>query len=328
MTPADPPAAALVLAVAVPADPGPPVPTRAAAVLARVMFALAALDLLLMAGLVHRARETHVSQLELEVLSVGLGALWPVFLVEAAVGLVRRAPARPLRPGVLRALLVGLFPPFRMGSADPRTGLIWLPFLGWNPPGKELYARIDRGFGGPMVVVALLILPVLGFEYFRAEQVAADPWLALALHVGAAVIWVAFALEFILESSAHPRPGRFLKERWLDLAIVVLPALEVILTRVVDAAPLARLLRLGRAVSPENVTALNRAYRLRGVVMKGWQAFVLIGGVNRLLGNVDAKRLAAVEAEIADLEERLADLRKEQAELRAKLEPAAGERGP
>ena len=334
MTPAEfpPPAAATVAVVpvavpiAVAAEPGPPrvEPSRAETLLARVMFALAAVDLLLMAGLVHRAREPQVTAWELQVLSVGLGALWPVFAAEAVVGLFRRAPDRPVRPAVLRALLVVFFPPFRMASADPRTGLVWLPRLGWQRPGKELYQRIDRAFGGPMILVALLILPVLGLEYFRAEQVKNDPDLALALHVGTAVIWVAFATEFVLESSVHPKPARFLKERWLDLAIVILPALEVILTRVVDAAPLARLLRLGRALSPEQLGAVNKAYRLRGVVMKGWQAFLLVGGVNRVLGNADAVRLRAVEAEIAELEERLADLRKEAEGLRAKAAPAGG----
>lgn len=326
MSPPDPPAAAAPVVVAPPGPP--PTPTRAETHLARAMFALAALDLLLLAGLVHRAREPEVTPLELEVLSIGLGALWPVFAAEAAVGLARRGPGRPLRPAALRALLVLFFPPFRMASADPRTGLVWLPRLGWQPPGKELYGRIDRGFGGPMILVALLILPVLGVEYFQAERVKNDPRLALALHIGTAVIWVAFATEFVLESSVHPRPLRFLKERWLDLAIVLLPALEVILTRVVDAAPLARLLRLGRALSPEQLTALNKAYRLRGVVTKGWQAFLLIGGVNRFLGNADAVRLRAVEAEIAELEERLADLRKEAEGLRARAEPAGGESPP
>ncbi|MBX9628716.1 MAG: hypothetical protein K2X82_33290 [Gemmataceae bacterium] len=317
MPPTD--SAAAVLPVAVVAEPGPPPdPTRAETLLARVMFALAALDLLLTAGLVHRAREPGVTALELEVLSIGLGALWPVFAAEAAVGLVRRGPGRPLRPGVLRAVLVLLFPPFRMGSVDPRTGLVWLPRLGWERPGKDLYNRIDRAFGGPMILVALLILPVLGIEYLQAERVKNDPDLALALHIGAAVIWVAFATEFVLESSVHPKPLTFLKQRWLDLAIVVLPALEVILTRVVDAAPLARLLRLGRALSPEQLTAVNRAYRLRGLMMKGWQAFLLVGGVNRFLGNAGAARLRAVEAEIAELEDRLAELRKEAEGLRAK----------
>jgi voltage-gated potassium channel len=292
------------------------------------MFVLAAAHLLLVAGLIHRAQQLQVTALEIAVLYAGLAVLWPVFVGEAIVGVLRRDRTKPLRPVVLRAVLVSLMPPFRMGLTDPRVGKIWLPRLGWQPPGKDLYKRIDRAFSGPMILFALLILPVLGLEYFRAEQVRNTPWLALTLHIGIAVIWVAFATEFVLESSAAPDPLTHVKERWLDLAIVVLPMLEFVLVKWVDAAPLARLLRLGRALSPEQLTALQQVYRLRGVLTKAWQAFLILGGMGRLLGNVDQKRLRAVEGQIATLEEELAALRKEADELRAKIAEKAGAEAP
>ena len=170
-----------------------------------------------------------------------------------------------------------------------------------------------------IIAVCLLILPVLGLEYFRAEQVRHTPELALALHIGVAIIWIAFATEFVFRSSASPQPLRYAKERWLDLAIVVLPMLEFLLTRWVDAAPLARLLRLGRALSPEQLGGMQRVYRLRGLVTKAWQAFLVLGGMGRLLGNMDQKRLKDVEYRIETLEEELAELRKEAEELRSKV---------
>jgi hypothetical protein len=283
------------------------------------MFALAAVYLLLVAGLIHRAQETLVTALELRILYGGLGLLWPVFAVEALVGVLRRDRSRSLRGAVLRALVVVALPPCRMGLTDPRTGMIWLPRIGWQPRGKDLYKRLDRAFSGPMILFAFLILPVLGLEYLRAEQVKSIPELALALHIGISVIWVAFATEFILDTSAAPKPLTHMKERWLDLAIVVLPMLEFVLTKWVDAAPLARLLRLGRAISPEQIARMQQLYRLRGLMTKAWQAFLVLGGVGRLLGDVDRKRLRVVETEIADLEERLAELRTEAAELQAKI---------
>lgn len=294
-------------------------PGRGETWLARAMFALAGLHLLLVAGLIHRAQQPEVTEAELTVMSVGLAGLWPVFVGEAIVGVVRRDRARPLRGVVLRAVLVALAPPFRMGLVDPRTGMIWLPRLGWRPPGKELAGRLDRAFGGPMLVFAFLILPVLGLEYFRAEQVRNSPGLALALHVGVAVIWVAFAVEFVLGASAAPRLAAYLKAKWLDAAIVVLPMLEFALTRWVDAAPLARLLRLGRALSPEQLGGLHRAYRLRGLATKAWYSFLLLGGLGRLIGDIDRKRLAEVEGRIAAMEDELVGLRKEAEELRAKI---------
>lgn len=306
--------------IAVTTVPAPlPEPTPRATWLARVMFWLAAADLLLIAGLIHRAQQPQVTQIELNIMLVGLAVLWPVFLSEQMFGIVRRNRPRPLRPVVLRAVLVMFFPPFRMGTPDPRTGLTWLPRLGWQVPDKNLYTRIDRAFSGPMIVFALLILPVLGLEFFRAEQVRSDPNLALALHLSVAVIWVAFATEFILESSTAPKPIQHIREKWLDAAIVILPMLEFVLTKVVDAAPLARLLRLGRALSPEQITAMQRVYRLRGLLTKGWQSFLVLGGMNRLLGHAEERRLRVVEREIVDLEERLAELRSEAEELKEKI---------
>lgn len=287
--------------------------------LARGMFALAALDLLLIAGLIHRAQEVEVTKFELRVMTIGLLALWPVFIVEAILGVYCRDRSRPRRPVVLRAVLVSLMPPFRMGLIEPRTGMIWLPRLGWQPRGKELAAKLERAFGGPMLLFAFLILPVLGLEYFRAEQVRSSAGLALALHIGVAVIWVAFAVEFILGASAAPNLLRFLKAKWLDVAIVVLPMLEFVLTHWVDAAPIARLLRLGRAISPEQIAGIQRMYRLRGLAMKAWHAFLLLGGIGRLMGDVDRKRLKELETRIEALEEELLELHKEAEELRAKI---------
>ena len=44
-----------------------------------------------------------------------------------------------------------------------------------------------------------------------------------------AVIWVAFAFEFVVKVSAVRRPFVYSKDRWLDLAIVLLPMAEFVL---------------------------------------------------------------------------------------------------
>ena len=296
-------------------------PTRFDTVRAGFLFLLGFAFLLLVAGLIHRGQEKQVTQRELNVIYAGLLALWPVFVVEAAWGVVRRDRTKRVRPVLLRAMLACVMPPWRMGQACPRTGLVWLPRVGWAAPGNALFKRVDKAFSGPMLLFAFLILPVLGFEYLRAERVKNDPLLALALHIGIGVIWVAFATEFILEGSIHPKPLRFVKERWLDAAIVILPMLEFILTKWVDAAPLARLLRLGRALSPEQIGRMQQLYRLRGLMTKAWQAFLLLGGMGRLVGNRAEKRLKMIDEQIAVLEEQIAELRKEAGEVRATLPP-------
>jgi len=173
-----------------------------------------------------------------------------------------------------------------------------------------------------MLVFAVLILPVLALEFVRADDVRASPALALTVHAGVAVIWVAFATEFAVKVSASRRPFVYSKERWLDLAIVLLPVLEFALSTLADAAPVARLLRLTRAVAPEQLARMGQLYRLRGLLMKAWRAVLVLRLVAKLTGNTPAKQLRTLEAQIAEAEAALADLRGQADELRRQCRAA------
>ena len=290
--------------------------------LAPVMFGVSFAYLLVVAGLLHRADEPEVLDIELAIMAEALGGLWPVFAIEAVLSYVRRSPAVSRRRALLRVVLVLAIPPARLAWIHPVTNRIWLPGLGWRPPGKPLLRLLEKVFGGPMLVFAFLILPVLGVEYFKSDWIRSDPLLALALHVSISVIWVAFAVEFLVKIAAAPNSLLYLKERWLDLAIVALPTLEFLLTHWVDAAPFARLFRLGRALSPQQIGSMSKAYRLRGLLMKGWYAFLVFEGVARITGNSPEKRLKRVEGQIAELEEVLAELRGQALELKKRMIPS------
>ncbi|HVK17894.1 MAG TPA: hypothetical protein VM533_13175 [Fimbriiglobus sp.] len=287
--------------------------------LSAVMFALAFAYLLVLAGLIHRAPQPTVSPLELELMYGALLVLWPAFVIEAGVAVIRRVPTVSLRTAVLRGLLVVLIPSMRLGWVHPTTDQVWLPWLGWRKPGKALLKRLDRAFGGPMLLFAFLILPVLVMEYVNLVKTDTSPAFSLALDLSIALIWVAFALEFVIKVQAAPSALGYMKDRWLDLAIVGLPTLEYVLTRWVDAAPLLRLLRLGRAVGPQQLGTMGKAYRLRGLMTKGWHAFLLLEGMARLTGNSPEKRLRKIDEQIAELEEQMADLRVEADDLRKKI---------
>ena len=77
--------------------------------------------------------------------------------------------------------------------------------------------------------------------------------------------------------------------------------------------PLARLLRLTRAIGPQQLGKMSRMYRLRGLLIKGWQAMMLFGVVARLTGSTPEKRLRKVQLQIEAIEEQLADLREQEA---------------
>ena len=288
--------------------------------LAPAGFVGAGLFLLAAAGFIHRADTTAATPLELDLLTAAVFALWPLLAAEAVLGGLARSPAVPRHTARWRVLLVCVCPPARLGWVHPATGLIWLPGLGWQPPGKPLLKALEKGFGGPMLVAAFLILPVLAAEQYKPDVLQRSPGLTLLLHVGAGLIWAAFAAELVVKASAAPRTGRYFQVRWLDVVIVVLPVLEFALTHWVNVAPVARLLRVGRGLSApqKQVGALNKAYRLRGLMMKAWQAFLLLEGVSRLTGHTPAKRLRKLEERIEAAEEALAELKAEAAALRAR----------
>src|SRR5205823_2014127 len=89
--------------------------------------------------------------------------LWVVCAAEAIVGVLRRDRTKPLRPVLLRAAIVCLLPPVRIGQ-PARSGLVWLPWLGWNELGEKLGKRVEIAFAGPILVFAVLILLLLALE--------------------------------------------------------------------------------------------------------------------------------------------------------------------
>lgn len=280
--------------------------------LAPVMFGLAFAHLLALAGLIHRADERyHVTGFEKAIIYDTLIGLWPLFVIEAWVGFALRDRSRRAWPAAARAVAVCLFPPARLGLIHPVTGLIWLPRLGWERPGKALLARLDRGFGLPLLLFALLIVPILAIEYVWADTLKGQPTFALVLHACMALIWVAFAAEFILKMEASGKPFEYAQKKWLDAAIVLLPTLEFVLTAWADAAPVARLLRTTRAIAPDKLARMGQMYRLRGLLMKMWHAMLALELLARLIGDNPKKRLARLEAQIAAAEEELAALRAE-----------------
>lgn len=275
---------------------------------------------MLIAGILHRVPSPLVTPVEVKVMTYGLLALWPIIAIETWVAfLIRDREVRPFLSGFLRAVWITLIPPLRMGMPCPFTARLWLPFLGWNDRGKRLEDRLERAFHVPMLIFALLVLPVLGFEFFRSEEVKSDPDLALALHISVAVIWIAFATEFVVKVASVRHPFIYSRDRWLDLAIVVLPMLEFALTSFAEAAPLARLLRISRAVAPEQLARMGQMYRLRGLMMKGWRAVLVLRVVAKVTGHSPEKQLRALEAQIAEVEEVLAEMRAQAEALRKRM---------
>jgi ribosomal protein L29 len=287
------------------------------------MFLVAFLQLLVIAGWIHRTDpEKGIPELEFWLMSIVSALLWPAFIVEGVVAFLRRSPNVSRGKALARILSVWIFPPLRLGWIHPTTNLIWLPRLGRQAAGKALSERLNKAFSTPMLVFAFLILPVLALEMYKPEWTTHVPYFQFMLDAAVSTIWVAFAVEFIIRASAAPNTLRYCKERWIDLAIVALPTLEFILNNWVNSAPLARLFRMGRVVSPEQFRAMTKIYRLRGLMMKGWQSFLLLEGISRLIGNTPEKQLRKLEDQIESLQEELRDLEEQANQLRQQLAAA------
>jgi hypothetical protein len=278
----------------------------------RPMVALAFVFLAVTAGVTHRLHG-HISFLEEEVILLSLGLLWPLFVLEAGVHFALAETDQSFGRRLGYFVLLALLPPVRVGSrcyADHDQ--IWLPFLGPRRVDKELRKQLDRFFSAPMIVIALMVLPLLALEYVWAEAVQEHFSLKLLLDVGSSIIWTAFAVEFIVMVSVAEKKWTYCLRNWTDLAVVVLPLVEFM--------PFFRLLRLGRLFQLQQFGKMGRVYRLRGLSMKAWRAFLVLEVVQRLTGQRIETRLKRLRELLAAKEEEIADLRNEIAGLEKQLE--------
>jgi voltage-gated potassium channel len=280
--------------------------------LAGPMFFLSLLFLVVLAGLIHRWPHLQPGELEAYLIEGCLGALWLLFFVEAIIRFsLRDRSRRPWRP-LLGAVMCVLVPPVRMGlQSQVRPNHIWLLGLGWQEITSRLRRTLERFFSVPMVVFALMVVPLLVIEYFEAEKIHASPALALGLDISTSLIWLAFAIELIVMVAVSDRPVRYCFFHWIDVVIVLLPAIEML--------PLLRLLRLGRILRLEQLLRWGRLSRLQGLLARGWRAFLLLQIVQRLTGHSLERRLKQLQDLLQAKEEEVADLRREIQELQERI---------
>jgi len=280
--------------------------------LAGPLFFLAVLFLVVLAGLIHRYPRLDTTDPEMVLIHGGLLSLWLVFLLEAVLRFRLRDRRRPAGIALLTATACVLLPPLRMGCrSQVRRHHIWLPGLGWQEINNHLRRTLERVFSVPMIFFALMVLPLLALEYYETDKIRAEPVLALWLDIGTSVIWLAFAVELILMLAVSERPWRYCFVHWLDVVIVLLPAVEML--------PLFRLLRLGRALRLEQLLRWGRLHRLQALLARGWRAFLLLQIVQRLTGRSLERSLKQLQDLLHAKEEELADLRGEIKELEERI---------
>lgn len=272
--------------------------------LARIMFGLSVVFLVHLSALLHRDRFLDITLPELQLQVRVQCALWLVFFVEGVWRLLHRDRSGSLWRDLLSFVRVLLFPPLRVGARSVAGDwAIWLPWLGWQPVDRELRRRLERFFSVPMILIALLVLPLLAIQYYLLQGEDGAQWgLTLFLIIGNTVVWFAFAAEFTLMMSVAKNRLQYCFQHWIDLAIIVLPLLQM-----VPYLPLLRLIRL------------SQLYRLQGLTFKLWRAVLLLEVIQRMTGQSLEKRLKRLNDLMAAKEEELEDLRREIEELRKRI---------
>lgn len=124
-------------------------------------------------------------------------------------------------------------------------------------------AGLEEWLETPMLILGFVWLGLLVLELTRG--------LSPLLTTVTTVIWIIFILEFLLRFALAPEKGRYLKQNWLGLISLLLPALRVLRVarafRVLRFARATRGIRLVRVVGSVNrgMRALGRSMGRRGL---------------------------------------------------------------
>ncbi|MEO1995686.1 MAG: hypothetical protein ABGZ17_10470 [Planctomycetaceae bacterium] len=268
-----------------------------------LMSVISILFLVVLGGLLHLTewdQSGGTMRLDLALLLAGL---YPLFLVECFVFWLARCPHWK------QHLWFCLLPPLRLGGRDHSSGTsIWLPGFGWSVINDDLRDRLQKALSLPLIVFALLVLPLLIFDYFWAAQIRDNPFLQLVSHLAMTTIWLAFTIEFIVMISVVERKTGYCRDHWIDMAIILMPLIAFL-----RMARLTRLLRLNQ------LSKSARIYRMRGLLLRSYRALLLLDGIQRLLRRSPDKRLRKLQVVLQAKQAEIDELRAEISLLEAEV---------
>lgn len=202
------------------------------------------------------------------------GCLWFFFFIDALLIMVLAymGKVKIAQSSLVRTLICLIFPPIAIGQrnlVEPQK--IWLPFYNWSKGNEGLYNHLKKQFSIPMIIIALLIIPVLLIEWQFYEEVESFLNMDLSLLLGLiqGFIWFAFAFEFLLLIAITDNKFSYIKKNWIDLLIILLPFVSFV-----------RSLRL---VKVAKITQLSRGYKLRALLMKAREGFIFASFFSRIM---------------------------------------------
>ncbi|QDT38087.1 hypothetical protein [Stratiformator vulcanicus] len=216
---------------------------------------------------------------------------------------------------------VFLLPPLLLTTGvRGRSGEIYVPTVGFRAIDDKLRRAIEHAFQWPMIAVALSILPITALEYAIELKPSAtanvlggwvrSPSMVYVFAVATAMIWFAFAFEFLVMLSVAKSRLGYCRKHWLDLLIILLPLIAFL-----------RALRLGRLLRLQHVARSARIYRVKGLVSRVQRALIVLDVINRIryrkpevrllhlrsIAEQKREELTELELEISELEKRVSE---------------------
>lgn len=224
-----------------------------------------------------------------------LAVLYPLYPLELLAHWL--SGARGLRQNILFCVL----PLARLGARDHVDQThTWLPVLGWQLVTRTLAQRLMNYFGVPMIVIALLVVPVIIFELFFDALLQRRPGLKLVVEATSAFIWACFVAEFVLVVAAVEKRWRYCRQHWINLAVIVLPAIAFL-----------RVVQIGRLLAIKQLVRTTRIFRLRGLVFRAWRAILALNMLDMILRRDPAVQLDRTRDLLIEKQEELDVLRLE-----------------
>ena len=233
--------------------------------------------------------------------------IWAPFILEALLGLIIY---RHHGNNIRRFLLIALVPAFRLSfSTFHHARLIWLPVLGWQAKSDELFKRLTDLAILPMLIIALMILPVFGAEFMLKDKVYEVPWLLYTLNGSTAFIWFAFAMEFILMVSVAEKKLDYCKRNWLNLIIILLPLIAFL-----RGFQLVRVFRVAKAGK------LLRVYRMRSLGIRVYQTLIALSAIERLIHRDPNRHMEKLKEQHDEAEQELKRIKDKMIEVQQRID--------
>lgn len=275
--------------------------TKLDRILAVPMFIVGLVFLFVTGALLHLTKGNLASPLAIKLL-ICLGVLYLAFVVEAI--LHWRANGNNMRQHI-RFLLI---PIMRLCPRDHVDGKsAWIPLIGWRSVSPELEKHLSRRFSGPMIIIALMVLPVVGIEFMYFDKLAEKPISQFVIDTCSGFIWMAFVFEFVVMFSVVEKRLNYCRENWIDLAIVLLP-----LVSFMGAA------RLGRLVKLKQLTRTAKIYRIRGLALRAWRAVVALEVIDKVLRRNSEQQIERLRFKIEEKQKEIDILESELKRLQEK----------